>query len=239
VLGGQSTGRAVFASVGGLQAVGHDRFDHVGGDRPRRTLAGRVQKPVETVCRRGEPTLGHSDRVVPQLRRERCHPRRGLDPNPREVRNASPRAARTLHYDRLVRQGRHPLSHGRGRRCPIAVELSAAVPKCLWGRLRRLGQDCYSMGGDAGAGFPIAHTGSVRADLPAVLRLPRAKRRRQPRRARRCFLVPFRAEVGSAIAVPTYLLALDSLEAISLVVDEEEKVRGGSALDASSTCSGR
>jgi hypothetical protein len=53
------------------------------------------------------------------------------------------------------------------------------------------------------------------------------------------FLVPFRAEVGSAIAVPTYLLALDSLEAISLVVDEEEKVRGGSAIDASSTCSGR
>jgi len=147
--------------------------------------------------------------------------------------------ARTLHYDRLVRQGRHPLSHGGGRRCPIAVELSAAVPKCLWGRLRRLRQDCYSMGGDAGAGFPIAHTGSVRADLPAVLRLPRAKRRRQPRRARRCFLVPFRAEVGSAIAVPTYLLALDSLEAISLVVDEEEKVRGGSAIDASSTCSGR
>jgi len=46
------------------------------------------------------------------------------------------------------------------------------------------------------------------------------------------FLVPFRAETGSAGAVPTYLLAWDSSEAISLVVDGDEKVRGNSAVDA-------
>jgi hypothetical protein len=46
------------------------------------------------------------------------------------------------------------------------------------------------------------------------------------------FLVPFRAGGKPTTGARTYVLGADALGAISLVVGEEEKVRGGSALDA-------
>jgi len=106
--------------------------------------------------------------------------------------------------------------------------------------LRQLHQDCYFTAGDAVPGFrsrtavPFERTYQL-CSFECVVRSNDVSLGELVDR----FLVPFRAGGKPTTTARTYVLDGDSPGAISLVVDGEEIVRGGSALDASSTCSGR
>src|ERR1035438_2378053 len=99
--------------------------------------------------------------------------------------------------------------------------------------LRQLHQDCYFTAGDAVPGsrsrtaVPFERTYQL-CSFECVVRSNDVSLGELVDR----FLVPFRAGGKPTTGARTYVLGADALGAISLVVGEEEKVRGGSALDA-------